>query len=205
MQQLRLLIQQLEKGFSERRIARELQLSRITVKQYKERLLSGGRSVAGLQQLEEAQLSAIVYAGTRQAQPDSRRTDFESRTEYFIAELRRTGVTKHLLWEEYKLECADGYEYSQFCDLFGQHENVKNATMHFSYRPGEVMMIDFAGDMLHYADKETGELIACPVFVCVLPYSGYSFAVALADAKQPNVIKALNECLAWFDGAPPEP
>src|SRR5580658_2700834 len=202
MQQLRILIQQLEKGFSERRIARELQLSRNTVKQYKERLLSGGLSLAGLQQLGDAQLSAIVYADTRQVRPDIRRADFEFRTEYFIAELRRTGVTKHLLWEEYKLECADGYEYSQFCDLFGQLEKVKNATMHFSYRPGEVMMIDFAGDMLHYADKATGELIACPVFVCVLPYSGYSFAVALADARQPNVIKALNECLAWFEGAP---
>jgi transposase len=202
MQQLRILIQLLQKGFSGRRIAGELKLSRNTVKQYKERLLSGGRSIDGLQQLGDAELSAIVYAGAKQTQPDSRRTDFESRTEYFIAELRRTGVTKQLLWEEYKLECADGYEYSQFCELFGQHENVTNATMHFSYLPAEVMMIDFAGDMLHYVHKDTGELVACPVFVCVLPYSGYSFAVALADARQPNVIKALNQCLAWFGGAP---
>src|SRR5665213_2658316 len=104
MQQLRILIQLLQKGFSGRRIAGELKLSRNTVKQYRERLLSGGRSIDGLQQLDDATLSAIVYAGAKQTQPDSRRTDFESRTEYFIAELRRTGVTKQLLWEEYKLE-----------------------------------------------------------------------------------------------------
>src|SRR6266568_4148876 len=93
MQQLRILIQQLEKGFSERRIARELQLSRNTVSQYKERLLSGGQSFSELQLLEDTQLSGIVYVDTRQTKPDIRRSDFESRIEYFIVELRRTGVT----------------------------------------------------------------------------------------------------------------
>ena len=202
MLQLRLLIQLLQKGLSGRRIAMDVQLSRNTVQQYTERLLAGGRDLASLHELNDTDLSAIAYAGSKQTLPDIKRTDFEGRIEYFIAELRRTGVTKHLLWEEYKLEYIDGYAYSQFCELFGQNEKVKNASMHFSYHPAEVMMIDFAGDMLHYVDKETAELIACPVFVCVLPYSGYSYAVALADATQPNVIKALNESIVWFGGVP---
>ena len=45
-------------------------------------------------------------------------------------------------------------------------------------------------------------MISCPVFVGVLPYSGFSFAVALANATQPNVIKALNLCLVYFGGVP---
>ena len=40
MQHIRVLIQHLIKGFSQRRIALELQLSRNTVKQYVERLLA---------------------------------------------------------------------------------------------------------------------------------------------------------------------
>jgi transposase len=41
-----------------------------------------------------------------------------------------------------------------------------------------------------------------PVFVAVLPYSGYSFAIALSDSRQPNVVKALNCCLTYFGGVP---
>ena len=67
--------------------------------------------------------------------------------------------------------------------------------MHFEHKPGEVMIVDFAGDNISYVDKASGEVISCPVFVGVLPYSGYSFAVALPNATQPNVIKALNLCL----------
>jgi transposase len=74
--------------------------------------------------------------------------------------------------------------------------------MHFEHKPAEVMMVDFAGDNLSYVDKTNGEVIRCPVFVAVLPYSGYSFAVALPNATQPNVIKALNLCLLYFGGVP---
>ena len=74
--------------------------------------------------------------------------------------------------------------------------------MHFEHKPAEVMMVDFAGDNISYVDKASGEVISCPVFVGVLPCSGYSFAVALPNATQPNVIKALNLCLAYFGGVP---
>lgn len=150
--------------------------------------------------MDDASLSTIVYADAKQMQADSRNGDFKSRIPYFLAELKRTGVTKQLLWQEYKKDNAEGYEYSQFCDLFKQYRKMHEATMHFQHNPAEVMMVDFAGDNITYVDKASGEVIGCPVFVAVLPYSGYSFAVALPNATQPNVIKALNLCLAWFGG-----
>jgi transposase len=202
MQHMRSLIQQLQKGFSQRRIAGELQLSRNTVKHYTGQLLQSAYTLAQLQQMDDAALAAIIYAHAKQSQPDDRKEDFKQRLPYFIAELKRTGVTRQLLWEEYKQLYPDGYEYSQFCDLLAVHHKVEDATMHFTYQPAEVMMVDFAGDMLNYTDADTGVIIACPVFVCVLPYSGYSFAVALPDATQPNVIKALNQCLDYFGGVP---
>ena len=135
-------------------------------------------------------------------QADSRNGDFKSRISYLPAELKRTGVTSYLLWQEYKKDNAEGYECSQFCDLFAQYRKMHEATMHFKHQPASVMMIDFAGDTITYLDKASGELISCPVFVGVLPCSGYSFAVALPNATQPNVIKALNLCLAYFGGVP---
>ena len=202
MQQIRMILQLLGRKLSERRIAGELQLSRNTVKQYRERLQASGQSYEQLQALSDEALDRLVYATSQQRKPDVRRSDFEQRTKYFVAELGRTGVTLQLLWEEYRKECPDGYEYSRFCELFSHHRLLEQATMHFSYKPAEMMMVDFAGDMLSYLDRETGAEVKCVVFVAVLPYSGYSYAIALRDGSQPSVIEALNACLSWFEGVP---
>jgi len=202
MQNVRSILQLLQRGFSGRKISRELSLSRNTVKLYAGRFTACAFSLAQLQQMDDAGLHAIAHADARQMEADPRTGFFKSRIDYFLAELKRTGVTKHLLWSEYKKENPSGYEYSQFCDLFAQYKKVSQATMHFVHTPTDVMMVDFAGDNLSYVDKATGALISCPVFVAVLPYSGYSFAIALSNAQQPNVIKALNLCLDYFGGVP---
>ena len=202
MHNVRSIIQLLQRGFSQRRISRELNLSRNTLKLYVDRLNASSFSLDELQLLDDAGLSVIVYADAHQMQGDPRREDFTSRINYFLSELKRTGVTQQLLWEEYKQENTDGYEYSQFCELFARHRKVNEATMHFKHKPADIMMVDFAGDPLHYVDRVTGELISCPVFVAVLPASGYSFVIALPNAKQPSVIKALNSCLQYFGGVP---
>ena len=51
-------------------------------------------------------------------------------------------------------------------------------------------------------DKASGEILKCPVFIAVLPYSGYNFAVDLSDSKQPNVINPLNLSPNYFGGVP---
>ena len=202
MQIIRQIIQLLGKGYSGRKIARDLKLSRNTVKQYVELINTCGFSLKELQQMDDAALSTITYADAKEMQPDSRIGYLKSRINYFAAELKRTGVTRYLLWEEYKKGNAKGYEYSQFCVLLSEYNKVNEATMHFEHNPAQIMMVDFAGDNFNYVDRETGELISCPVFVAVLPYSGYSYAVALPNATQPNVIKALNLCLEYFGGVP---
>ncbi|MGV3706354.1 MAG: hypothetical protein ACO1NU_13345 [Arcticibacter sp.] len=46
----------------------------------------------------------------------------------------------------------------------------------------------------------TGEVVKCPVFVAVLPFSGYAYVEALSDAKLPQVVSALNHALAYMGG-----
>jgi transposase len=202
MQNVRSILQLLQRGFSGRRISRDLLLSRNTVKLYVDRFNTCAFSLEQLQQMDDAGLHAIAYADAKQLQADPRTGDFKSRISYFLTELKRTGVTKQLLWEEYKRDNSAGYEYSQFCELFARYRKIDEATMHFTHPPANVMMVDFAGDNLTYVNKASGEVISCPVFVAVLPYSGYSFAIALPNATQPNVIKALNLCLEYFGGVP---
>lgn len=206
MQLVRNLLQSLDKGFSLRHISRELKLSRKTVTLYATRLQSSGYSFTELRQFDDALLASYVYAPISidavNSSQDTRKQDFLSRIDYFISELKRTGVTRLLLWQEYSKDNAQSFGYTQFCVLLSNHRRSKDLSMHLDHKPGEVVMVDFAGDNISYIDKATGELIECPVLVCMLPYSGFSFVVALTNASIPQLVKALNQCLASFEGVP---
>lgn len=41
--------------------------------------------------------------------------------------------------------------------------------MVLTHEPGDKLFVDFAGKMLPYIDRGTGELLYCPVFVACLP------------------------------------
>lgn len=202
MKNIRSIIVLHQKGFSGRDIARQLKLSRNTISTYLDRFRAGPLCFEQLLALDDEAFSVIAYATSAAQAPQPKKEYFISRISYFLAELKRTGVTRYLLWQEYKKEHSNGYSYSQFCDLLAEHRKMHAASMHFEHKPAAVMMVDFAGDALSFVDKESAEIIKCPVFVVVLPYSGYSFVIALSDSKQPNVIKALNACLAFFGGVP---
>ena len=60
------------------------------------------------------------------------------------------------------------------------------ATMHFEHKPGEFLQVDFAGAPMSYINRDTGEIIICPVLVCVLPYSGKMYVEAL-PRQQANI------------------
>ena len=202
MQYIRVIIQHLINGLSHRKIALELSICRNTINEYVGRLKASGYSLEDLQKLDDANLSTIIYAHAASSKTDLRAADFKTRVPRWLSELTRTGVHKLLLWQEYKIAYPEGYEYSQFCELFAAYQKVKNASMHFEHQPGILMMVDFAGSKLSYINKSTGELIECPVFVCVLPFSGMSYVMALPDQKQPSVIKALNNSINYFGGVP---
>src|SRR5215211_9339256 len=115
MQFIRSLIQFLEKGFSFRHISRELKLSRKTVTLYAVRLKNSAYSLTELRHLDDAVLSSLVYTAAPAVpsliSADPRRQNFVGRIDYFLAELKRTGVTCLLLWEEYRRENPQGYSY----------------------------------------------------------------------------------------------
>ncbi|RZL17940.1 MAG: IS21 family transposase [Pedobacter sp.] len=204
MQQIRALIQLLEQGMSLRAIAAELRLSRQPVTLYTARLRSAFCSLQELRQLPDAELAKIVYppAPADSLSDSERRKDINTRMAYFLTELKRTGVTRLLLWEEYRKECTDPYQYTQFCILLKEASKTSKATMHLVHAPAAMMMVDFAGDKMSYVDRLTGEVILCPVLVVVLPFSKYTFVMALPDATIPQVIKALTACLHFLGGTP---
>lgn len=203
MQKVRQILLFLERGLSQRYIERETGINRRTIAGYRQRFSESGLGVPELLGLDDSRLAAILESNRPPPESvDPRRTHLESLFPYFRAELKRVGVTRYLLWEEYIREHPGGYRYSRFCELFQGDLNTRGATMHFEHEPGRLLELDFAGDKIHYVDTSSGELIECPVLVAVFPFSGYGYVEALPNASLPQVLRALNNALAHFGGVP---
>ena len=202
MLQIRRILQLLDEGQSKRQIARVLHSGRHTIDGYVLKIEQSGLSLSALIKLSDVELASLLYANNKKIQIDQRYEDFKGRSAYLTHELTRVGVTKIQLWKEYRETYCDGYGYSQFCEHLILQAKKNTATMHFEHKPGERVQIDFAGKMLSYADKSTGEIINCPVLVCVLPFSGYSYVEALHSATQEHLFPALCRCMNYFEGVP---
>jgi transposase len=72
-----------------------------------------------------------------------------------LGELKRPGVTRQLLWREYRLEEPEGYKYAQFCVCLNDYLQKNQATMHFEHKPGEFLQVDFAGTSRNYISTVT--------------------------------------------------
>lgn len=202
MLQIRRVIQLLASGTSQRNIARQLDISRNTVKDYVLKLTRTGKSLPELLKLPEDELSEQVYNPKPLVCRDRRYERLAPRLAYYLTQLHRTGVTRLLLWEEYCKEEEYPYSYQQFCEHLNNHKKIHQAVMHLEHKPGQKAEIDFAGKMLSYVDKHTGEVIFCPVLVAVLPYSKYTYVEALPNAGVEQLVSALNRCMQYFGGVP---
>jgi transposase len=123
---------------------------------------------------------------------------------YFDRELSRTGVTRALLWEEYLHSHPDGYGYTQFCEYYSRYRGSlpRETTMYLEHVFGDRLEVDFSGKPLSYIDRSTGEVIDCPVLVCVLPASGYTYVEALPTSRGDDLFGGLNRCLEYIGGVP---
>ena len=202
MTQVRRIIQLRAEGLSKLKIAESLHIHRATLDSYLLKLVASGKSFSELSEYSEEQIQTLVYSEVATPKADERIDDLKKHLDYFRHELSRTGVTRRLLWEEYHQAYPEGYRYTQFCEHFARYIKTTKATMHLSHRPGEYLQVDFAGKQLHYIDVQTGEIISCPVLVCTLPFSGYSYVEALPSARQEHLFSAMNRCLEYLGGVP---
>lgn len=72
--------------------------------------------------------------------------------------------------------------------------------MGLDHKPAGQLYINFEGKKLHYVDKSTGALIQCQVFVACLPFSDYSFAMAVPSQSNEDFLYALSRCLHHLGG-----
>ena len=201
MSQIKQLLRLHKKGDGAKTIARNLGISKNTVKSYLGKLPTIKISIDELLSMEDPELELKFHAGNP-AYKDVRFEHLKSHLAYFEKELNRVGVNKKLLWEEYKMDYPNGYEYTQFCHHLKQQLIARNPSAILEHKPAEKLYVDFAGKKLSYVDRETGEVIWCPVFVACLPYSDYAFVMAVRSQGIEDFLYALACCLSFFGGVP---
>ena len=142
MHQIRRIIELHQQGRSIRETERLTGLSRNTIREYLRRIAVNGLTCSEILSLEDESLIPIVHVEAIEKSRSGRTTDkrygsFESRLEYYCSELRRRGVTRYLLWKEYRTDHTQGYSYSQFCEHLGRYLKRDQAVMHFTHQAGE--------------------------------------------------------------------
>jgi transposase len=205
MLRIRKLIQLLERDNSVRQISTELKMGRNVVSGYIKRFETSAKSYTELLALDDAVLSSLLLKKDQDVsvkEEGMRQVVLAPLLATYASELRKTGVTKQLLWEEYVRDHPPNtYGYTQFKIYLNSYLKNHTSVYHNEHRPGEEMQVDFAGDCLYITEKG-GVKHSCPILVCCLPYSGYTFVIALYDARQELFYSGLNAALEYFGGIP---
>lgn len=206
---LRQIIMRINAGLSNRSIANDLHIvSRKTISKYRQQILSLDISGTDLEKLQDTELGDLFERKKRRKgaySTSEKKQDLLSLVDYIQSELNRPGVTLQLLWQEYCEQNAQkgACSYQSFCRILKPHLSKTNLSFRNpGFSPGEVLMIDFAGNKLWYTDKHTMTKVPCFVFVAILSYSKYSFAEVVPKSTTEFVLEAMTNALKYIGGIP---
>lgn len=184
-------------GLSIRQIAASVGIARSTVKECLTRIETADLRWPLPPELDDAQLEARLYL-IKPAPSDIPLPDLA----HLQRELARAGVTRLLLWQEYKAQHPNGLQYSAFCAYFRAFANSAEPLMRFEHRAGEKCFVDYAGHTVDVIERLTGEIRSAQILVAVLGCSNYTYAEATFTQSLPDWLGAHVRALEFFGGAP---
>jgi len=161
---------------SHREIAASVHIGDSTVGDCLKRVARAGIIWPLSPELDDAKLEDRLYgSATHRPAPESKNIDFA----YIHKELKRKGVTKQLLWHEYRENYPDGLAYSRFCGLYQEWAQTLSLSMRQVHKLGEKLFIDYAGmTMPIVIESKTGETTEAQIFVATLGASNYTYVEA---------------------------
>ena len=199
MSKEREILQRFHSGMSQRSIALGLHVSRNTVAKVIAAYKASNISQEMLDAIDDDELH-------RKLCPDEVPNSSVQMPDYSYVhkELLKAGVTLRLLWDEYTANCRSAgrlcIQYSQFCKLYRDYADRHRLTMHIRHKPGDKMMVDWAGKTIPLHNPETGAVSKAYIFVGTLPFSMYCFAEAFPDMKEASWINANIHMVQFFGG-----
>src|SRR6266567_8084542 len=190
-------------GLSQRQIAHSLDLSNGVVAKYQAAAQRASLSWPLPAELDDEALAQRLSSKTADpadGQTNSRRSppDFL----YIHEQLKRKGVTRQLLWEEYRAEQPTGYSYTQFCFHYQEWKSRLKLVMRQTHRAGEKLFVDYCGPTVPIVNALTGEVREAQIFVAVLGASNYTYAEATWTQGLPDWLGSHTRAFAFLEGVP---
>ena len=188
-----------ETGLSERAVSASLGISKGAIGSYLSRARAAGLSWPLPPELGDAALERLLFPGQRVDGEGCRPVPDWAEMEQ---ELRRRGVTRALLWQEYRARHPGGFGYSWFCEAYDGWKRRLSPTMRQSHVAGEKVFVDFAGDTIGVTDPGTGVVCQARLFVATMGASNFIFAEARAGEGLADWLGAHVNLFAALGGVP---
>jgi len=189
-----------EAGLAYRGIASALNIGYGTVVDYLNRAKRAGIEWPLPEDMNEPELQRLLFPTWTGSGP---RRFTEPDFAAIHQELKRKGVTKQLLWQEYRQrQPDDGYSYAQFCHRYRAWLGCQQRSMRQVHRAGEKLFVDYCGPTVAIVNPDTGEYRQAQIFVAVLGASNYTFACASWSQQQADWLQAHVKAFAFFGGVP---
>jgi transposase len=161
-------------GLANLAVARSCHISSSTVSEYVKRAKASGFCWPLPDDLDDAALYARLYPPAER--PADQAIPMPDWAEVH-KEMGRKGVTRQLLWQEYRAQHPTGYGYSQFCEHYRRWAAKLHPRMRQTHAAGEGY-VDYSGLKMSVVDVATGEVCEVEIFVYVLAASDYIYAEA---------------------------
>lgn len=199
MKRIREALRLQEYGLSQRKIAQALSISRPVLAEYLKKCMLHSITYEIAQSMSDEQIEACFSTETAH---DPRLEYLCSKFPYYAKELTRVGVTRQLLWEEYKADNPDGYSYSQFCHHFQQWNDSQELYMRIEHKAGDKLYVDYTGKKIDIVDQGTGEVCSAEIFIATLGASKLIYAEAVWTQQKHDFIGAQVNTLKYIGGVP---
>jgi transposase len=122
--------------------------------------------------------------------------------EWVYLELKKKGVTRELLWQEYCEQHINCLSYGRFCHAYREWTKKSKLSMRQTHKAGEKGFVDYSGKQFEVIEARTGEIKTAELFVFALGASGYTFAEATWTQQLPDWIHSHIRAFEYFKGCP---
>ena len=178
-------------------------VARNTVRKYLRRLVELGLDVEELLKLEDPELNARFGIKTAASENRSERyVELMSLMPDYVRRLRRKGMTRLKLYEEYASTRPGCYSLSTFSRVMQLYIAQTHPIAHLEHKAGDKMYVDYAGDRLEIVDRDSGEAFPVEVFVAILPCSQLTYVEAVMSQRKEDFIRCCENALHFYGGAP---
>ncbi len=189
-----------ESGMARRAISASVGTSYGSVANYLNRAEKAGITWETACDMDERDLGRALFPSQTPSKP---RQFVEPDYPQIHQELKKKGVTKLLLWEEYRQSHPNnGYSYAQFCHRYKRWQGKQTISMRQIHKAGEKLFVDYCGPTICIVNPDTGECYEAQIFVAVMGASNYTFACASKTQNQSDWINAHVKAFDFIGGVP---